>query len=121
MADLYMSRSHEKGHKGAVSTLHRSRKGVCTYEGHIDKNTIRQGGPASSSFETDEEWDFGRVQEWVGKNGIEWHLVPTGGQHFNGQAERMIGILKKQVHQSFEGRKYTHEETCRRSCRTQRR
>jgi hypothetical protein len=31
-------------------------------------------------------WEFGGVQEWVGKNGIEWHLVPTGGQHFNGQA-----------------------------------
>jgi hypothetical protein len=27
--------------------------------------------------------------------GAEWHVVPTGGQHFNGQAERMIGILKK--------------------------
>ncbi len=27
--------------------------------------------------------------------GAEWHVVQTGGQHFNGQAERMIGILKK--------------------------
>jgi hypothetical protein len=37
---------------------------------------------------------------------------PTGGQHFNGQAERMIGTLKKQMWRSFKGRKYTHEETC---------
>jgi hypothetical protein len=58
-------------------------------------------------------WSFKGVQEWAGKNGIEWHLVPTGGQHFNRQAERMIGILKKQIWRSFEGRKYTHEETCR--------
>jgi hypothetical protein len=43
----------------------------------------------------------------------EWHLVPTEGQHFNGQAERVIGILKKQIWRSFEGRKYTHEETCK--------
>jgi hypothetical protein len=42
----------------------------------------------------------------------EWHLVPTGGQHFNRHAERMIGILKKQIWRSFEGTKYTHEETC---------
>ncbi len=34
-------------------------------------------------------------------------------RHFNGQAERMKRILKKQVHWSFEGRKYTHEETCK--------
>ncbi len=40
------------------------------------------------------------------------HLVLTGGQHFNRQAERMIGVLKKQIWRNFEGRKYTHEETC---------
>jgi hypothetical protein len=57
-------------------------------------------------------WNFEGVQEWAGRNGIEWHLIPTGGQHFNGQAERIIGILKKQIWRSFEGRKYTHEETC---------
>jgi hypothetical protein len=46
-------------------------------------------------------WNFERVREWAGKNGIEWHLVPPGGQHFNRQAERMIGILKKQIWRSF--------------------
>jgi hypothetical protein len=35
-----------------------------------------------------------------------------GGQHFNRQAERIIGILKKQILRSFIGKKYTHEETC---------
>jgi hypothetical protein len=42
-------------------------------------------------------WNFEGVREWAGKKGIEWHLVPTGGQHFNGQAKRMIGVLKKQI------------------------
>jgi hypothetical protein len=42
-------------------------------------------------------WDFKGVQEWAGKNGIEWHLLSTGGEHFNRQAERIIGILKKQI------------------------
>ncbi len=36
---------------------------------------------------------------------------PTGGQHFNGQAERIIGLIKKQIWRSFEGKKYSHEET----------
>jgi hypothetical protein len=35
-------------------------------------------------------WDFKEVIQWAGKKGIEWTLVPTGGQHFYGQAERMI-------------------------------
>jgi hypothetical protein len=56
--------------------------------------------------------DFSGVQEWARKRGIEWHLVPTCGQHFNWQADMMIGVLKKQVSWSFDGKKYTHEETC---------
>jgi hypothetical protein len=35
-----------------------------------------------------------------------------GGQYFYGQAEKIIGILKKQVFPSFEGKSYRHEETC---------
>jgi hypothetical protein len=58
-------------------------------------------------------WNFEGVQDWARKNRIEWHLVPTGGQDFNGQAERVIRILTKQIWRSFEGRKYTHEETCK--------
>ncbi len=56
-------------------------------------------------------WDFKEVIQWAGKKGVEWTLVPTGGQHFNGQAERMIGLMKKQLWRLFEGRKYSHEET----------
>jgi hypothetical protein len=32
-------------------------------------------------------------------------------QHFNRQAERMIGLIKKQLWQTFEGKKHSHEET----------
>ncbi len=56
-------------------------------------------------------WNFDDVVQWAGRKGIEWVLVTTGGQHFNGQAERMIGLIKKQIWRSFEGRKYSHEET----------
>jgi hypothetical protein len=56
-------------------------------------------------------WDFKEVVQWAGKKGIEWTLVPTGGQHFNGQAERMIGLIKQQLWRTFEGKKLTHEET----------
>jgi hypothetical protein len=56
-------------------------------------------------------WDFKEVVQWAGRKGIEWTLVRTGGQHFNGQAERMIGLIKKQLWKTFEGKKLTHEET----------
>ncbi len=57
------------------------------------------------------KWNFDDIMQWAGKKGIEWVLVPTGGQHFNGQAERMIGLIKMQIWQSFEGKKYSYEET----------
>jgi hypothetical protein len=56
-------------------------------------------------------WDFKEVIQWAGRKGIEWTLVPTGGQHFNGQAERMIGLIKKQLWKTFEGKRLSHEET----------
>jgi hypothetical protein len=56
-------------------------------------------------------WDFTEVVQWAGKKGIEWTLVPTGGQHFNGQAERMIGLIKQQLWRTFEGKRLSHEET----------
>ncbi len=28
------------------------------------------------------ERDFNGIQQWAGRNGIEWLLVPTAGQHF---------------------------------------
>ncbi len=42
-------------------------------------------------------WNFNDVMQWAGRKGVEWVLVPTGGQHFNEQAERMIGLIKKQI------------------------
>jgi hypothetical protein len=56
-------------------------------------------------------WNFKEVVQWAGKRGIEWILAPTGGQHFNGQTERMIRLIKRQIWRSFEGRKYSHDET----------
>jgi hypothetical protein len=56
-------------------------------------------------------WNFNDVMQWAGRKGVEWVLVPTGGQHFNGQAEKMIGLIKKQIWRSFEGKKHSHEET----------
>jgi hypothetical protein len=39
-----------------------------------------------------EACDFVVVLELARKKAIEWHLVPTGGQHFNRLMERMIRI-----------------------------
>jgi hypothetical protein len=40
-------------------------------------------------------WDWTAVHEQAERIGTEWHIVPTGGQHYNGQAERLIGLLKR--------------------------
>ncbi len=55
-------------------------------------------------------WDLARVQSEVGARGAEWHLVPTGAQHFNGQAEQMIGLLKPCLDQALAGKRYSYGE-----------
>jgi hypothetical protein len=49
-------------------------------------------------------WNFNDVMQWAGRKGIEWVLVPTGGQHFNGQAERMIGLIRSRSGEILKGR-----------------
>jgi hypothetical protein len=62
-------------------------------------------------------WDWSKVDEECSRRGSEWdntgvvwRLVPTGGQHYNGQAERVIGLLKKCLEQSLEGKRCSWEE-----------
>jgi hypothetical protein len=44
-------------------------------------------------------WDFSKVLDWCGDKKTEWHVVPTTAQHYNGLAERMIGLAKKCLEQ----------------------
>jgi hypothetical protein len=52
-------------------------------------------------------WDWTAVHEQAERAGAEWHIVPTGGQHYNGQAERLIGLLKKCLEGALNNRKFT--------------
>jgi hypothetical protein len=61
-----------------------------------------QGRAAGSHLKAGDHVGFSRCQK-MGRKKL--HIVPTGGQNFNGQAERMIGLLKKQIWRSFEGKK----------------
>ncbi len=55
-------------------------------------------------------WDWTQVQGEVGARGAEWNLVPTGAQHFNGQAEQKIGLLKPSLEQAIAGKRYSNRE-----------
>jgi hypothetical protein len=41
------------------------------------------------------DWDFSVIQDWMVGKKIRWKFAPAGGQHMNGQAERLIGQVKK--------------------------
>jgi hypothetical protein len=91
--------------------LLRLRRFMCVkgMSSRIQSGSGEQIVPASKQLPT---WDFDIVLEEAERKGMEYHLVSTGGQHLNGLAEQMIGILKKQMLRSFEGRRYFHEEVC---------
>jgi hypothetical protein len=52
-------------------------------------------------------WDWTAVHEQAERAGAEWHIVPTGGQHYNGQAERLIGLLKRCLEGALNNRRFT--------------
>jgi hypothetical protein len=81
---------------------------VYVHERSTIKNPVRQRRTASGSVKAPDSLRFQRGSRMGWEEWHEWHLVPTGRQHFNRHAERMIGILKKQIWRSFEGTKYTH-------------
>ena len=56
------------------------------------------------------QWDFSSIQAWCSERKFTWELVPTGGQHMNGLAERMIGILKKTLVRTLEYRPCSFNE-----------
>ena len=40
-------------------------------------------------------WDFSEIRDWCAAKKLTWELIPTSAQHQNGQAECLIGIVKK--------------------------
>jgi transposase InsO family protein len=56
------------------------------------------------------QWDFSAIQSWCSERKFTWELVPTGGQHMNGLAERMIGIVKKTLVSTLKNRPCSFNE-----------
>ncbi len=52
-------------------------------------------------------WGWTEVHELAEREGAEWHIVPTGGQHYNGQAERLIRLLKRCLEGTLNNRRLT--------------
>ena len=55
-------------------------------------------------------WDYSKLYEWASGKGIEWHKIPTDSQHFNGCAESMIRVTKRQLWDTLKARIYTKGE-----------
>jgi Family of unknown function (DUF5641) len=57
-----------------------------------------------------ENWDVSAIQRWLSNREIQWKFAPTGGQHMNGQAERMIGQVKKVLKSTLDGKSCSFNE-----------
>jgi hypothetical protein len=57
-----------------------------------------------------EEWDPAAIQNWIAGKRIKWKFAPAGGQHLNGQADRMIQEVKKVLKSTLEGKSCSFNE-----------
>ena len=55
-------------------------------------------------------WDFDRIAEWTTGRKSTWHFIPTNSQHFNGVAEAMIKVTKRQLGLLLQEKKLTKGE-----------
>ena len=55
-------------------------------------------------------WVYEKIEEWINQRGIEWVKIPTASQHFNGCAEALIKVTKKQLSRLMENRIFTKGE-----------
>ena len=56
------------------------------------------------------KWDFSKIREWPEGYSTEWVKTPTDSQHFNGAAEAMIKVTKKQLSANLKERTFTKGE-----------
>lgn len=57
-----------------------------------------------------EKWNYERITEWSNKYKITWYFTPTDSQHYNGVAEAMIKVTKKQLNDVIKSRTLTKGE-----------
>jgi hypothetical protein len=57
-----------------------------------------------------ESWDTSVIQNWLAARKIKWKFAPVGGQHMNGQAERMIQQVKKVLKSTLDGKSCSFNE-----------
>ena len=44
-----------------------------------------------------QKWDFTKIRNFNNARSIEWHVIPTASQHYNGCVESLIKSVKKQL------------------------
>jgi len=55
-------------------------------------------------------WDFSRITEWSDAMKTVWYTTPTDSQHYNGCAEAMIKVTKRQLSEALKNRSLTKGE-----------
>ncbi|OBQ34069.1 MAG: hypothetical protein AN484_26880 [Aphanizomenon flos-aquae WA102] len=69
-----------------------------------------RGDQLVAAAEQISQWDWDAMEQECSKDGVKWELVPVGAQHYNGQAERMIGLLKLILNQVLKDKRCSYGE-----------
>ena len=72
--------------------------------------TSDPGSQVIAAAEVMKSWDYAKIAEWAGRRCITWHKIPVNSQHFNGCAEAMVKVVKKQLGILMHGRIFTKGE-----------
>ena len=82
----------------------------CNYWGTPHKIISDPGSQLIAAAKELGKWDFSQIHEWMTGEKTEWKFIPANSQHFNGCAEAMIKITKKQMEDVLAGKFFTKGE-----------
>ena len=68
------------------------------------------GSQVIAAAEITKTWCYDKITEWAGQRRITWHRIPANSQHYNGCAEAMVKLVKKQLDILMHSRNFTKGE-----------
>ena len=85
-------------------------KRFINFRGTPFKITSDPGTQLQAAADIIKHWDFERIEGFTKMRKIDWHIIPTNSQHYNGCAESLIKVTKRQLNATLKSRSLTKGE-----------
>ena len=85
-------------------------KRFINFRGTPFKITSDPGTQLHAAADIIKHWDNERIEGFTKMRKIDWHIIPTNSQHYNGSSESLIKVTKRELNATLKRRSLTKGE-----------